>query len=165
MCLHDIVCIAFILIECDDNTRSYMYNYVTYYIVSICTSPVLTWLTVLNGPFRFQREERETLNQLARRLATGSHAGLMGGHATSMIQHLVYRHPNAMASSDQIVMPMSSRRSAVVDSPPGSSRSGDTPLGHEYPSENESSLLSRKGEAQSWTFEEQFRQVSRRFST
>ncbi|XP_025412207.1 protein dead ringer homolog [Sipha flava] len=106
-----------------------------------------------------QREERETLNQLARRLATGSHAGLMGGHATSMIQHLVYRHPNAMASSDQIVMPMSSRRSAVVDSPPGSSRSGDTPLGHEYPSENESSLLSRKGEAQSWTFEEQFRQL------
>lgn len=46
-----------------------------------------------------------------------------------------------------------------MESPPGSSRSGDTPLGHEYPSENESSMLARKGEAQSWTFEEQFRQV------
>lgn len=46
-----------------------------------------------------------------------------------------------------------------MESLPGSSRSGDTPLGHEYPSENESSMLARKGEAQSWTFEEQFRQV------
>lgn len=108
--------------------------------------------------FCFQREERETLNQLARRLANGPH-GLMGGHTASMIQHLVYRHPNGMPLSDQIVMPIPSRRPGNIESPPGSSRSGDTPLGHEYTSENESSLLARKGEAQSWTFEEQFRQV------
>jgi len=95
---------------------------------------------------------------LARRLASGSH-GLMGGHTASMIQHLVYRHPNGVPSSDQIIMPLSSRRSVDIESPPGSSRSGDTPLGHEYLLENESSLLARKGEAQSWTFEEQFRQV------
>ncbi|XP_022171974.1 uncharacterized protein LOC111034876 [Myzus persicae] len=105
-----------------------------------------------------QREERETLNQLARRLANGPH-GLMGGHTASMIQHLVYRHPNGMPLSDQIVMPIPSRRPANIESPPGSSRSGDTPLGHEYTPENESSLLARKGEAQSWTFEEQFRQL------
>eukprot|EP00102_Acyrthosiphon_pisum_P027056 XP_016664266.1 PREDICTED: uncharacterized protein LOC100168299 [Acyrthosiphon pisum] len=105
-----------------------------------------------------QREERETLNQLARRLASGPH-GLMGGHTASMIQHLVYRHPNGMPISDQIVMPIPSRRPANIESPPGSSRSGDTPLGHEYAPENESSLLARKGEAQSWTFEEQFRQL------
>ncbi|KAE9542942.1 hypothetical protein AGLY_002853 [Aphis glycines] len=105
-----------------------------------------------------QREERETLNQLARRLANGPH-GLMGGHTASMIQHLVYRHPNGMPLSDQIVMPIPSRRPGNIESPPGSSRSGDTPLGHEYTSENESSLLARKGEAQSWTFEEQFRQI------
>ncbi|CAH1737952.1 protein dead ringer homolog [Aphis gossypii] len=105
-----------------------------------------------------QREERETLNQLARRLANGPH-GLMGGHTASMIQHLVYRHPNGMPLSDQIVMPIPSRRPGNIESPPGSSRSGDTPLGHEYTSENESSLLARKGEAQSWTFEEQFRQL------
>jgi len=111
----------------------------------------------LKTMFRFQREERETLNQLARRLASGPH-GLMGGHTASMIQHLVYRHPNAM--SDQLVLPIPSRRPANIDSPPGSSRSGDTPLGHEYTQENESSMLARKGEAQSWTFEEQFRQVN-----
>lgn len=117
-------------------------------------------LCLLFTRFRFQREERETLNQLARRLASGSH-GLMGGHtAASMIQHLVYRHPNGMPSSDQILVPINSRRPADVESPPGSSRSGDeTPLGHEYPPENECSGLTRKGEAQSWTFEEQFRQV------
>lgn len=94
---------------------------------------------------------------MARRLASGSH-GLMGGHTASMIQHLVYRHPNGLTSSDQIMMPISSRRPIDMDSPTGSSHSGDTPLGHEYPSENE---LARKGEAQSWTFEEQFRQVRR----
>lgn len=64
-----------------------------------------------------------------------------------------------MPSSDHVIMPISSRRPADLESPPGSSRSGDTPLGQEYPPENESSLLARKGEAQSWTFEEQFRQV------
>jgi len=100
---------------------------------------------------------------LARRLASGPH-GLMGGHTASMIQHLVYRHPNGMPISDQIVMPIPSRRPANIESPPGSSRSGDTPLGHEYTPENESSLLARKGEAQSWTFEEQFRQVCYFFS-
>lgn len=83
----------------------------------------------------------------------------MGGHTASMLQNLVYRHPNGMSSSDQIIMPISSRRPTDMESPPGSSRSGDTPLGHEYPSENESSMLARKNEAQSWTFEEQFRQV------
>lgn len=112
--------------------------------------------------FSFQREEQETLNQLARRLTSGSH-GLMGGsHAASMIQHLVYRHPNGLPASDQLMMPMiqTSRRPSDVESPPGSSRSGDTtPLGQDFPSENDSSLLVRKGEAQSWTFEEQFRQV------
>lgn len=107
----------------------------------------------------FQREERETLNQLARRLASGSAHGLMGSHTASMIQHLVYRHPNGMPSSDQIIMPIPSRRLSNIESPPGSSRSGDTPLGHEYPPDSESSLMARKGEAQSWTFEEQFRQV------
>lgn len=79
-----------------------------------------------------------------------------------MIQHLVYRHPNGLTPSDQIMMPISSRRPTDMDSPPGSSHSGDTPLGHEYPPENESSMLARKGEAQSWTFEEQFRQVRRK---
>lgn len=83
----------------------------------------------------------------------------MGDHTASIIQNLVYRHPNGMPSSDQIIMPISSRRPTDIESPLGSSRSGDTPLGHDYPSENESSMLARKGEAQSWTFEEQFRQV------
>lgn len=83
-----------------------------------------------------------------------------GGHAASMIQQLVYRHPNGLPSSDQMIMPIiPSRRTSDIESPPASSRSGDTPMGPDYAPENDSSLLARKGEAQSWTFEEQFRQV------
>ncbi|XP_050549000.1 protein dead ringer homolog [Daktulosphaira vitifoliae] len=98
-----------------------------------------------------QREERETLNQLARRLATAP--------PSLMLQHLVYpRLPGgvAMSMAPNIANVSSTRGPSETISPLGSSRSSLTPPGQDYNSENGSS---RKGEAQSWTFEEQFRQL------
>lgn len=120
-----------------------------------------------------KREERETLNQLARQLASGSR--LMA----PMLQHLVYQHPGLSVQPSPIhhsphllsQQPPSSlavsltttncRQSVATDLSPKSSRSGDTPpMSGSRGADVHSPSSSRNNEAQSWTFEEQFRQVS-----
>lgn len=116
-----------------------------------------------------QREERETLNQLARQLASGSR--LMA----PMLQHLVYQHPglsaqqsplqhhqSSLQQSSGIAVSLTSahRQAMATDLSPKSSHSGDTPISGGHPRDVHSPSMARNSEAQSWTFEEQFRQVS-----
>lgn len=137
-------------------------------LLLICTLANST--TVYFRFYFYQREERETLNQLARQLASGSR--LMA----PMLQHLVYQHPGLSVpsslqshqpqtpsssgpTSGAISLSTSHRLPMVADLSPKSSHSGDTP-GSGHPADVHSPSLGRNNEAQSWTFEEQFRQVS-----
>ncbi|KAF0772782.1 protein dead ringer [Aphis craccivora] len=119
-----------------------------------------------------QREERETLNQLARQLASGSRL------ITPMLQHLVYQHPGLSVQpspmhQQQLQQQPSSvavslttaalnrhATAAAADLSPKSSHSGDVPMSGGRSTEVQSPSAARNNEAQSWTFEEQFRQVS-----
>lgn len=104
-----------------------------------------------------------------------------------MLQHLVYQHPGLSVQpsppqhrQQQLLLPSQQhpsgmavsltpthRQLVAADLSPKSSHSGDTPLSggngrsvdgvHSPP-------MSRNNEAQSWTFEEQFRQVSGYFT-
>ncbi|XP_050059175.1 AT-rich interactive domain-containing protein 3A isoform X2 [Aphis gossypii] len=118
-----------------------------------------------------QREERETLNQLARQLASGSRL------ITPMLQHLVYQHPGLSVQPSPIHQQQLQQQpssvavslttaalnrhatAAAADLSPKSSHSGDVPMSGGRSTEVQSPSAARNNEAQSWTFEEQFRQL------
>lgn len=93
-----------------------------------------------------------------------------------MLQHLVYQHPGLsvqptpLHQQQQLSQQPSGvavslthaahRHTTAADLSPKSSHSGDTPMSGGHPGDLHSPSLSRNNEAQSWTFEEQFRQVS-----